>query len=122
MSERHQSGDDMIPTADREQPDADSSLWLWQVAGVATALALFAATLFSIPEPFGIFIPIGLMCAMGVAVLSIFAESRRLRQADADWIPNPYLYALGWALLTPLVTTPIYVYRRWRHIGLTTPF
>jgi len=115
MSEQTEIGRSASIRRSDETPPFQSRLWLWQVL-MLTTLFLFGFPLFL---PLNKAIIILLFFIYILAAASFFGEAHRLRNADSDWVPNPWLYLIGYFVLTPLLTVPIYLYRRWRHVGLS---
>lgn len=52
------------------------------------------------------------------ALLGFYRDAQRLSDSGSDWVPRWYLYVLGSFLLTPSVTSPLYLARRDRHVGI----
>jgi len=102
----------------RNAIDVDSRAWYWQVAVLLGAPVAFAALGSGASDVvgFGLF---GLyLVGYVVALLSFIGERYALKEAGSEWLPNHYLYIVGYIVLTPYVACPLYLYRRYRWVGL----
>jgi len=113
--------------------DVDSKWWLPHLALALAlpALALFIL-IFGIVEvvvgPINVgsaggavtYVALGLYLALFlIALYGYDADSKYLRNAGSDWVPRPWLWAILHIFLTPIVTAPLYLLRRWQKFGLS---
>lgn len=113
MSEPTTTGAGFTNPGDDEEP-FQSRLWLWQIS------LLIVPFLFALQSSRAGQVAVALVMFFTymMGALSYFGEAERLRKADAEWVPKAWLYAAAYVILTPLVAVPIYIYQRWRHVGL----
>ncbi|MFB6146639.1 MAG: hypothetical protein ABEJ08_03025 [Halobacteriaceae archaeon] len=63
------------------------------------------------------FVMLPFASAIGLAVPAFYWDARELRRQGSAWRPRWRRYVVASLLLTPLVTSPVYLYQRHRHAG-----
>lgn len=60
---------------------------------------------------------LGFVAGFG-SLLGYHVEAKRLKAVQADYIPRRWVYTVAHILTTPVIVAPIYLFQRWRHVGI----
>lgn len=52
------------------------------------------------------------------ALFGFYYDTRAIRDAGREWDPTWWAYVLGSFLVTPTLTSAVYLFQRYRHVGL----
>jgi hypothetical protein len=61
--------------------------------------------------------------SLGIGYISIipwYIDVRRIRGSKAEYSPRAWLYVLGYIILSPVLTSAVYLYNRSEKVGLST--
>lgn len=66
-------------------------------------------------------VPVMLLGIYGMfgSLVGYYRDAKNIKETEGvDWEPWWWLYLLGHILFSPLLTAPVYLFQRWRHVGV----
>lgn len=109
-----------------EDYDVRSNWWMSHIAVVGWSLLAYVfAFALSVVQPADAWVLIGVSAWLfvylifGIAALfGFYYDTKAIRDAGRDWSPRWWLYVAGSFLVTPSITSLLYLFQRIRHVGI----